>query len=436
MGMLLLNAAELPSGAERRLIALNLMTGERLWDAPPVDEMMTVIPLYKSGQIVVVSRRPQKKILAAEAAAAMASQVPFLFASGAILPYPYRFELERLDLATGKVQWNEEYPRTFTPGTTIVTAFGDHLFVYFGNHFLGCMDLASGKVLWEDGAKHLWSGSLPLPLEMANGRLIYVSKDLQAIDPQTDKVAWMIKDLGKVSGIFGHDGLVVAILEKRIAAVDSATGAESWSTKTYGHTTNLLWQKDSDTLLYMDRKGLHRVERMSGKSLLDAKLQTDKAPYHLRMAGPEAVLAIGYNETDAYNAKTGKLLFTEAQLSGLYRGHAILDNWPLPEDGQELVQVAPMPSGDEDWENLRRQTLLSGVALQKTEKSASGIDGSFEVYQTEPEKGPQKIWWVDRQTNRQMIVRPTARQHDVSRPLGNLFAVDGKMLWAARIVVN
>lgn len=436
MGVLLLNGAELPNGSERRLIALNLMTGERLWDAPPLDEMMTVIPLYGSGQIVVVSRRPQKKILVAEAAAAAASQVPFLFASGAILPYPYRFELERLDLATGKVQWNEEYPRTFTPGTTSVSAFGDHLFVYFGNRFLGCVDLASGKVLWEDGAKHLWSGSLPLPLQMANGRLIYASNDVQAIDPLTQKVAWTIEDLGKVSGILVHDGLAVAIGEKRMAAVDTASGVERWRTKTHGHTTNLLWEKDLDTLLYMDWKGVHRVERITGKSLLEAKLQTDTPPYYLRIAGPEAAVAIGYNETDGYNTKSGKLLFTEAKLSGLFRAEVVLDNWPLPEDGQELVQKIPMPLGDEEWKSVRRSTLLSGAAFEKIQEYATSVDGLLDVYQTEPEKGERKTWWVDGQTNKQMVIHPAAKQHDVSRPLGNVFAVDGKILWAARIEAN
>jgi len=110
MGVLLLNGARLPINAERRLIALNLITGERLWDAPPVDEIMTVIPLYENGQIVVVSRRVQKKIFAAEAAgAAMAVEFSPLVLSA--LPFPYRFELERLDLATGKVQWKNTRER-------------------------------------------------------------------------------------------------------------------------------------------------------------------------------------------------------------------------------------------------------------------------------------------------------------------------------------
>jgi outer membrane protein assembly factor BamB len=435
MGVLLLNGARLPSNAERRLIALNLMTGERLWDAAPLDEMMTVIPVYESGQIVVVLRRVQKKILVAEAAAATASEVPFLFASG-VLPYPYRFELEKLDLATGKIAWNAEYPRTFTPGTTYVSAFGNHLFVYFGNRFLGCVDLASGKVAWEDGAKHLWSASLPMPLEMANGRLVYVSKEVQAIDPETEKVAWTMEDLGKVTGLFVYDGLAVAIGEKRMAAVDAETGKERWRVKTHGHTTNLLWDRGSDTLVYADWKGLHRVERATGKLLVDGKLQTDTAPYYLRMAGPTSVVAIGYNETDGYDAMSGKLLFTEGKLNALFRSDMFLDDWPLPEDGQEMVRMVRAPFGDAEWENVHRLTLLSGAALQNLAQSATDRDGILDVYQTEPEIGSTKIWWMDEKTNKEMVIRPTAQKHDVSRAMGNVFAVNGKMLWAAKIEVN
>lgn len=434
MGVLLLNSVNLPGNSER-LIALNLETGERLWDAPSVDQMMTAIPLFESGQIVVVSRRLQKKALAAEAAgsAFVLEFSPFMMAA---LPHPYRLELERLDLATGKVQWNQEYPRTFTPGATSVSAFGNHLFIYFSNRLLGCIDLETGKVLWEEGTKHFGSGSLSLPLQMANGRLIYSSKSVRAVDPETGKEAWTMEKLGKVTGVFVHDGLAVAIGEKRIAAVETASGAERWRMKTDGHTTNLVWDKGSDTLLYSDWKGLHRVERTTGKSLLSARMHIDTPPHYLRMASLGCVVAIGYNETDCFNTETGKLLFTEAKLSALFRADAVLDNWPLPEDGQALVRMVPLPSGDEQWESIRRRTLLSATALQNIEEGAIQPEGLLDVYQTETEEGPQKIWWVDGQTNRQMVIRPTAKQHDVSRPLRIVFAVDGKKLWAARIEMN
>jgi outer membrane protein assembly factor BamB len=188
MGVLLVNEAKLAGNSNPRLIALNLMTGKLLWNEAPVDELMTAIPLYKSGQIIVVSRRAQKKILGPEVVASLVTPAPGSFALGNLLPYPYRFEFERMDLASGKILWSKEYEHTLTPGPTSVRAFGDYLFVYFSNHMLACLDTASGKLLWEDGSKHFGSGSLSLPLQMANGWLVYGSSDVQAVDPGTAKM--------------------------------------------------------------------------------------------------------------------------------------------------------------------------------------------------------------------------------------------------------
>jgi len=219
MGVLLLNRVKLPGDSDGRLIAVNLMTGKRLWDAPQVDDLMTAVPLYESGQAILVLRRLEKKAFVKEMIITGSVRLPMLL-------YPYRFEFERLDLVTGKPQWNAEYERTFMPGTATVKALGDHLFVYYGNQVLGCVDLTNGKVLWADGSKLFGTGSLALPLEMANGKLIYGSKNVQAIDPITQKADWGIYDLGKITGIFLHDGLAVALGEKSIAAVDTTSGTE------------------------------------------------------------------------------------------------------------------------------------------------------------------------------------------------------------------
>ena len=436
MGVLLLNGAKLPGNSDRRLIGLNLMTGQKLWDKDEVDELMTVIPLYERGQIVLVSRRPQKKILAAEMAASVATPLPGVFALANLFPYPYRFEFERLDLASGKILWNSEYPHTFTPGPTNVRAFGAYLFIDFRNHVLGCVDLANRKLLWEDHSRRFGSGSLSLPLQISNGWLIYGSTDVQALDPATETPGWRIEKLGKVTGIFVHDGLAVAVGEKLIVAVDAANGTERWRKKTHGHTTNLIWDKESDGLVYVDWKGLHHVARVSGKSLLDAPLDLDSQPYRIRMASPECLLTIGYRETNCFSLKTGKRIFREGKLSGLFRSEAFLDEWPMPEFGQALQRMVSVPSEGTEWESIRHGTLLSAESVKNLEERSSEQEGALETYQTESEDGVRKIWWVDPQTNRQMVIRPAAQQHDVSRRLGNVYAVDGKMLWAAKIDMN
>ena len=436
MGVVLLNGIRPKGKSERRLVAFNLATGQWLWDQAPLDDLMTVVPLYQDGEIVVVSRRLQKKVYVAEAATAAAAQIPMMWA--AILPFPYRFEMTRLNLATGKVEWSMEFAHTYTPGPTSVKALGDHLILYFSNRVLASVDLKTGKLLWEDGSKHIGSGGLPLSPELSEGRLIYVSGEVQAVDPGTQATEWRIDDdLGKVTGLFVHDGLAVVIGEKSIVAVDTATGAERWEKKTHGHTTNLVWNKDSDAVLYADWKGLHEVERTSGKVLLEAPLEFESSPYHLRMASAECVLAIGYHETDCVSLKTGKKLFSEGKLSAIFRGEASLDEWPMPEEGQSLQRMEAGPSGDGEWEAVRRRTMLPEVRLQKVRENLVEVDGSQDAYQTESEDGKQKkIWWIDGKTNKQMVVRPAGEKHDVSRPLGIVYGVKDRVLWAAGIKGN
>jgi hypothetical protein len=143
MGVLLLNRAKLPGDSDGRLIALNLMTGERLWDLPQIENLMTVVPLEDSRQIVLVSRRLQGKAYAKKAALTALAGMAFIPLPA---PYPFRFEFLRRDLLTGKILWKSEFPQTFDPSPQSVNVIGDHLYVYVGNRVLGCMNLVDGTV--------------------------------------------------------------------------------------------------------------------------------------------------------------------------------------------------------------------------------------------------------------------------------------------------
>ncbi|HKV24079.1 MAG TPA: PQQ-binding-like beta-propeller repeat protein [Candidatus Acidoferrum sp.] len=435
MGVLILNRLKLRNDAEPRLAAVNLLNGDRLWATSQVDDLMTALPLYDSGGVIIVSRRLQKKVLAAEMALESGMQFPF-FLDPFLFPYPYRFEIERHDLATGKLQWSVEYPRTFTPGPTVVEALGGNVYIYFGNRILACLAGASGKVLWEDGLKHLGSSSLPLPLNLADGRLIYFSGTIKAVDPATGKQAWTIEKLGKVTGIFVHDDLAVALGENHIAAVSTANGSERWRFRTHGHTTNLIWDRATDTLLYADWKGLHRIQRTTGQSLLEAPLKLDEPPYFLRIAGPDTLLGLSFQSTYGLSAKTGQVLFTEAKLNALFTSNPVLDVWPQPEEGQVLTPLTSVPSGDAEWAGVLQHSLLSSATLNRLREFADGELLPLDVYQTEAEDGAQKTWWIDPQNDQQRIIRPAAKQHDVDRSLGNVFAVNGKTLWAADIEIK
>jgi len=428
MGVLLLNRVKLPGDTDGRLIALNLMTGKRLWDEPQLDDLMTAVPLYRDGQIVLVSRRMQKKVVAGEIAVSGATGVP-------ILPYPYRFELQRMDPVTGKVQWRSEYPETFLPGVQTVAAIANQLFIYVGNRFVGSVDLVSGSRMWEESSRSLHADIVLLPLQQTDDGLVYGSNAVQEVNLATGKVRWEIDGLGRITGIATSNGLVVAIGEKNIATVDAKTGKEKWRRKTHGHTTNILWDKPTDAVIFVDGKGLHKAERTTGRSLLDAPLQTASHPYAIRLAGSEALVTISTGDVCAYDLRTGKKLFTEGKLEAYFRGEAFLDHWPMPEGGQGLVQLTKRPS-ETEWNGIRKGTLLPGDVVSRLQGYAPETEGGLDAYETEKEREGSKVWWIDPNTNRQISFGVSGEHHDVSRPMGMVFAVEGNELWGAAVTTK
>jgi len=430
MGVLLLNHVRLPGDSDGRLIAFNLITGERLWDHPQVDDLMTAVPLDGTREIVLVSMRVQRKVLseiiAAEVIVSAALRTPIF-----VSPFPFRFQFERLDPLTGKVEWSSEYPHTFAPCAVSVTAFADHLFLYVCNNVLGSVDLANGKRMWEDASNMLGTNGLPLPLDWANGRLVYGLKHVQAVDAATKQVQWEIKGLGKITGISARDGVVVAMGNENIAAVDSKTGAELWRKKTHGHTTNLLWDKQSDAMVYVDGKGLHSAERTTGKSLLDAPLHVDSNPLHIRLASSGVVVTIATDGVCAYDLNTGKKLFAAGKLTGAFNSYAFLDFWPMPVDGQGLIPVPPRTPGTGDWNGVGEGSMFSAEARSRFAGFRTATEGMGDAFETESETGTRKIWWIDPESEQQVGFQLTGMHHDVSRSLGMIFAVDGRQVWGA-----
>ncbi len=444
MGVLLLNRVMLPGDSEGRLIALNLMTGERLWDQPEADDLLTAIPLYGTREIILVFRRLQRKAYAKRVtvlavAAAAAGAVTALLGAEAMTfilrsPYPFRFVFQRLDAVSGKAQWNMEYPHTFNPGSQSLSVLGEQMFINFNNGVFGVVDLKNGNRSWEGRLSGFDINSLPLPGLRPGDRLIYGWKNVEAVDPATRQLSWEISDLGIITGISECGELVVAIGHKSIAAVDAETGAVRWRKKAYSHTTNILWDKQSDSILYADEKGLHSVERTTGKSLLDAQLDGQFSPYYLRLASPDAVVTIATDEVSAYNFKTGKKLFTEGKLFSFFRSHAFQDHWPMPDDGQDLMpRTARTPTRGE-WNGAHEGSLLSSDFLERLEGYPRETEGLLDAYETESETGAHKVWWIDAKTNRQVEFRLTGKHHDVSRPMRMVFAVDGKLMWGAAII--
>ena len=440
MGVLLLNRVMLPGDSEGRLIALNLMTGKRLWDQPESDDLLTAIPVGASKDIVLVSRRLQRKSYVMRMAPLAVAGAPMgLLGEESLfhaLPslYPFRLVFQRLDPLTGKTKWNTEYKHTFTLGSQDLRVIGAQLFITFDSEVFGAVDLESGKAIWEAAAVVLSGNNLPLTLPGTEDRLIQGWKNVIAVEPVTKQFRWALCDLGKITAISNYGGIVVAIGHNSVAAVDEQTGEERWRKKTHSHTTNLQWDKQSDAILYADERGLHSVERTTGKSLLDARLDGQISPYFICLASPEAVVTIATDEVSAYNFKTGKRLFTEGTLFSFFRSYALQDHWPMPDEGQDLMPPTLRTPVKGQWNGAYEGTLLSVDFLERLQGYRTENEGLLDAYETESETGVHKVWWIDAVTNRQVEFRLTGKHHDVSRSMRMVFAVDGKLVWGAAIV--
>jgi len=432
MGVLLLNRVMMPGNTEGRLLALKLETGDRLWDAPELDDLTAIVPEYGTSEVVVVSLKLQRKRMAGNAAASAA--VFGATKGGLILPldYPSRYEFTRLDALTGKAQWSSEFPHTFSSPIQSLLRAGDIVFLDVGHTSVGSVNLSDGKYSVREISKWSGKGDMPRPLFALDNQAFYGRDTIAAVDVGKHQVNWETDTLGRVTGVIAENNEIIALGEHQIVALDAKTGKEHWEEKTHGHTTNIVWDKASDTLVYADGKGLHALERATGTSRLKVPW-TDELRWHeIRLASPATVLLFGLEHVRGYNFKTGKQLFEEGEVKAIFRPCEFADHWPVPENGQDLGTFAAQPTQDQ-WDAVRKVTLLSKNLLNRLDACA-GPD--MDAYQTEGAPGKTRLWWVDEKDNQQVGFRLIGPHRDVSRSLGMVFGVDNKdwnRIWGAAI---
>jgi len=432
-GVLLLDRARMPGDSGKRLIAVNLISGERLWDIDQGDPLYTAVPINSTPDAVLVSTRLQKKILAAQVAAEVAIIHFIPYAPLAPALDFYRYELKRIDLRTGKVVWSSEYPQIFAPTTSSMAVFGGTFIIYLGDALLGSVNLADGKRLWQQGSKIRLALRPVLAMLWVNDHLVFGTDKVQSVNPETNAVIWEIGQLGKLSGLVESGGVVAAIGNSHLAAVDSATGKELWRHETHGNTTNLLYDKTADSLLYIDSHGLHAVARKTGAPLFDAPVHEEGHPILISLAGPDQLAAISTKQVSGYNTRTGKKLFDAGEPVNFYSSTAIPASPVLPFAGQEFspwTKTAPDAAPAES-------TTPGGFLTSEWRARLSGFrgdpQGATDVYETASETGFQKVWWIDPASGQKVEVGVAGQQHEVSLSLGMVFAIDGKQVWGAAI---
>jgi outer membrane protein assembly factor BamB len=416
------------------------MTGEQLWDKPQVDDLMRVVLLENTHDIVLVTRQLDRKQNAMEIGAMVAgATIVGLPIASQIYTYPFKIELERLNPSTGKSAWNSEYSTTFHFDSHSIVASENHLLVFFDNSILASFDLKNGKFLWEDGSSRFGGKSLGIPLLISNGRVIYGRNHVvYAIDPSTGLADWRIEDTGKISGLSLCDGMVIVSGSKKVAAVDAATGVQRWSETPHGYVSNLLWDKHSDIIFYADFRGLHGLERTTGKQVFLSKSRSVYEPYMIRRESPEAIVILGIDGISAYNFKKDSEIYATRKLLAFYPGYTFHDRWPMPMLGEDLTvpqernPVSIFSGGVSD------DTLLSGDALERTKASVGDAEANLDAFRTVNELGRERFWWIDPESNLLgiLIYGAAGGQQEVSRPLGMVFAADGKRIWGSKILRN
>lgn len=160
-----------------------------------------------------------------------------------------------LDLATGKVIWEQKYQADFKknqyavkmakgPNSTPLV-IGLRLFTLGVTGILNAWDTATGRQLWsKDFSKtidtsKLFCGTAASPLAVGGRVVVQTGSDVHggqmvALEPSTGKVAWEWKGLGPgyaspvVIDIAGKKQ-IVTLTNGSIVGVDAGTGQELWS---------------------------------------------------------------------------------------------------------------------------------------------------------------------------------------------------------------
>jgi hypothetical protein len=269
---------------------------------------------------------------------------------------------------------------------------------------------------------------------MADRRVIYALKNVRASEPETNHSDWEIAKLGEITGTDLRDGLLVAVGNRNIAMVDVLTGAEKWRKPTHAHTSNLIWESASGAIYYADGKGLHGVERSTGRPVLDARLTGIGTPLEIRRASGQVAVIVGRSGVCAYNFKARQQIFSAPKLTGFFRGYAFLDHWPAPDDGQELFLMSLRSLEKNDWNATLQSSQLPRDYLSRMKDFSTANEGTEDAYESEDAKGITEVWWIDPETNRRVASGYAGAHHDVSMAMKRVFAVEGNQIWGAAIL--
>jgi outer membrane protein assembly factor BamB len=138
-------AWQLITSAREATVSYDPKTGKELWTGPGVEGNACPSPVAAKGLVIVSSGYPVKRVLAL-----------------------------RLDpAASERVAWQHDKGTAYVPSPVI---YGDHLYLMTDKGILSCLDVATGKVLYDSGRPPV-AAQFEASLLVVDGKILQTSVD-------------------------------------------------------------------------------------------------------------------------------------------------------------------------------------------------------------------------------------------------------------------
>ena len=241
-----------------------------------------------------------------------------------------------LDLATGRQRWRTVLDRgTDLQWAAPVVDGGQVLVADTLSHegsaptsHLHALDADTGRVRWKADLHADQQGFFAEPPVVAGG-LVYVataSRRLLALDADSGREVWLASGFPVVAGV--RDGLVIAVIDDRLAALDAASGVRRWQVPISGGGEH--WPVlDGDTVYVASVDNVSAVDAATGTTRWRVPVDPAVGP-PVRVGGRLYVAT--NSRLLALDASSGRPLWTSARWK--------IVNGPLATPGGVVVATA------------------------------------------------------------------------------------------------
>ncbi len=446
--LLLVNRAKLPGKEQGELLGIQIWTGAIQWRQAELDDLLSIVPMYGSKRVMLISKKINKTMKSAMMVSQAAShffweaQIVNLYWSG---PVPFRPILTRLDPLTGKADWTKEFPRHIKPEFLAFRKLGNLIYLQevseLGGTRLSAISPETGERLWQFKPGVGAFGSVPTPLQFAGGRVIFAARDVFALDPSSGKPAWRVRKLGDLFGMASDGDSIYGTSRKEVFALDASKGTMRWNVAVKPTPTNPVLLPEEKSVVICDKKEFLVIEAATGKVVRRAKTNLDQNQLALWREGKNFLLALNPQFSSLFEL-SGERSSDEPGVEAEFPAVSFVISQPLPIVGSTRVSDELMQELKANWGWLResadddrsraalerlQQFLERGVANRAmyavngnqtvpwhiwSINPATGIKEEYPIKSSKPEAAPDfgMLYEIHKDTVRGLRATPSAAQ--------------------------